>query len=279
MLQPLTIGNTNFDFKKPYIMGIINLTPDSFSDQGLYCNPKKALKKIETLINEGADIIDIGAESTRPNAIAISAEEEIQRLKPILDVYKKKFTIPLSLDTTKSKVAHFGLDLGVDLINDISGLKFDPQIATLVKQYGVPIILMHTKGNPQNMQLNPQYNSVIQEVIEELLKSIKIAKAVGVKKIIIDPGIGFGKTIEHNLTILNQLDKFLVLGYPLLIGTSRKSFLGQITGSPVNNRIYETLSSVIFTYLKGANFFRVHDVAPTKKALEVAFRIRQSNDV
>lgn len=311
MLAPLQIGETTFDFTKPYVMGILNLTPDSFSDQERYFKPQvcfkmasgkareheraefrplnehvnassnaasryfetdltKALKQIEKLIIDGADIIDIGAESTRPGAPAVPAEEEIQRLKPVLEVYKKHFNTPLSLDTTKCQVAKFGLDLGVDLINDISGLKFEPELAKIVASYNSAIILMHTKGTPKTMQIAPTYDSVVDEVMNELGKAIRKATESGIKKIIIDPGIGFGKTLEHNLTILNQIDKFLSLNCPILVGTSRKSFLGQITGSQVFEREAETISSVVCAYLKGAHFFRVHDVKPVKKALAIA---------
>ncbi len=273
MLKNLKIGNTIFDFHKPYIMGILNVTPDSFSDGGKYLEPDKALKHIEKLIKDGADIIDIGAESTRPYSEPVTAEEEIKRLKPILTVYKNYFSIPLSLDTTKKEVAEFGLANGVDLINDISGLKFDVNLAETIKKYNVPIVLMHIKGKPKDMQQFPYYDSVVEEVLTELKKSCEFAHQQGINKIIIDPGIGFGKTLEHNLQLLHHIKAFEELNYPILIGTSKKAFLGKITNSLQADRLPETISSVIVSYLRGAHIFRVHDVYNIKKALDVAWSI------
>lgn len=264
-----SIANTEFDFTRTYIMGIVNITPDSFSDGGQFLNPDKALAHIEKLIQEGADIIDIGGETTKPGTTPISAKEEIARLKPVLTQYKRLFSTPLSVDTTKSDVTKFALDNGADIINDISGLAFAPQIARLIKDYHATLIVMHMQGTPQTMQIAPNYRQVVNEVKTELTKSIELAKENGVSQIIIDPGIGFGKTREHNLQLLKGLDQFLSLDYPILIGTSRKSFLGEITNSAISDRLPETLASNLWAYLVGAHIFRVHDVNAHRNALQV----------
>jgi dihydropteroate synthase len=273
MLKEMQIGPVLFDFSRPYIMGILNLTPDSFSDGGEYLQPQKALKQIEKMITDGADIIDIGAVSTRPGAKEVKLEEEIARLKPILSQYKKQFSVPLSLDTTKAEVAKFGLDMGVDLINDISGLNADEKMGQVAASYNVPVVLMHIKGTPKTMQIKPEYNDVITDILADLKKSISKAKKAGIKKIIIDPGVGFGKTVEHNLEIIKNLKKFSDLGHPVLIGTSRKSFLGSISGNDEHNRLAETIASNVVAYFNGANFFRVHDVKLVKDALKIAQRL------
>ena len=251
------------------LMGIVNITPDSFSDGGKYIQATQAMAHIETLIQEGADIIDIGAESSRPGATPLTAEEEIARLKPILIQYKAHFSTPLSIDTTKAEVASFALDLGADMINDISGFRADPTLPKVISQYKATAILMHMQGNPETMQHAPHYDSVIDTVKKSLSESIEIAKAAGIKDIIIDPGIGFGKTVDHNLELLQQLEQFKSLGYPILIGTSRKSFIGAITGESVENRLEGSLASGLFAVIKGASILRVHDVKPHKKALNM----------
>ena len=250
-------------------MGIVNITPDSFSDGGQYLQPDQAMAHIETLIQEGADIIDIGAESSRPGASPLTAEEEISRLKPILTQYKSYFSIPLSVDTTKAEVAAFALDCGATIINDISGFRADPNLPKIVSRYKATVILMHMQGTPQTMQQHPHYESVIDRVKQALSESIQMAISAGIKDIIIDPGIGFGKTLNHNLDILKHLDKFKSLGYPLLIGTSRKSFIGTLTGDAVENRLEGSIASGLFAVLKGAAILRVHDVKAHKKALQV----------
>jgi dihydropteroate synthase len=277
-MQKFNIANQIFDFKRPYLVGIVNITPDSFSDGGSYLEPTKALEQIELLITQGADIIELGAESTRPNAQQISAEDEIARLSPILKAYKKHFATPLALDTVKYPVANFGLDFGVDIINDISALRITPQLANLAAKYHATLVLMHMQGTPQTMQAAPIYQDVVSEVKTELHTAINTAKQAGVTQIIIDPGIGFGKTLEHNLQLLKNLAQFKSLNVPIFIGTSRKTFLGKITGTELpKDRLAETISSNLSAVKNGANFLRIHDVLEMKKALDVWLAIEKES--
>jgi dihydropteroate synthase len=275
-LVPLKIGQKLFDFSRTYLMGVLNITPDSFSDGGLFYAPDKALSQIEKLIQEGADIIDLGAESSRPGAEPVSAAEEIKRLTPVLKHYKKNFTTPLSLDTTKSEVARFGLEYGVDLINDISAFKGDTHMPQVIAQADVPVILMHMQGRPQNMQLDPQYSDVIQNIRTELKAALQVAQNHHIRNVILDPGIGFGKTLTDNLEILKNLAEFKALNCPLIIGTSRKSFIGKITGQEANNRLAGTIASCVAGVLNGANFIRVHEIGPLKQAMQVTDAIKRS---
>ncbi len=251
-------------------MGILNLTPDSFSDGGQFLDKDVAFKHIEQMIKDGADIIDIGAESSRPGSQSITAEEEIRRLKGVLLDYKKHFSTPLALDTTKADVAEFGLSLGVDLINDISGFRMDPKLSGVVAKYRVPVVLVHMRGTPQTMQQNPAYKDVVSEVMAELAQSIEIAKSHGISDIIIDPGIGFGKTAHHNFTLIHRLKEFQWLKFPILIGTSRKSFLG----GDITDRLEATLASTVLAVYNGAAIVRVHDVNAVKKAVAVVDAMR-----
>ena len=256
--------------KKTKIMAILNLTPDSFSDGGKFNDPNDAFKRIEGLINDGADIIDIGAESTRPGAEPISAEEEYKRLEPVLKDIKKEFPkIQVSLDTTKAEIAKFGCDCGVDIINDVSGLKLDPKMASSISSYDVSVVVMHMKGTPQTMQHNPHYSDLVNEVKTSIQESIQIGKNHSISKFIVDPGIGFGKTIEHNLVLLNHLDKFKEFGYEIMIGTSKKSFIGTLLGTEVDDRLEGSISSNVVAVMKGASIVRVHDVKEMRKALGV----------
>ncbi|MCP4051386.1 MAG: dihydropteroate synthase [bacterium] len=266
----MKIGNKIFDFSRTYIMGIINMTPDSFSDGGSYADIDSALKRIECLIREGADIIDIGAESSRPDSQGITAKEETGRLDKILKRYKRYFSTPLSLDTVKSEVAEFGLSSGVDMINDISSFKFDDKMPSVISKYQVPVVLMHMQGTPATMQDKPQYKDIMSEIYSELAAYIKIAEDRGISDIIIDPGIGFGKTLADNLAVLNNIDHLKGLKKPVMAGTSRKSFIGRLTGSDTMERLEGTISSNIIAVLKGASFVRVHDVGAVNKALKVA---------
>ncbi len=245
------------------LMAILNLTPDSFSDGGLYNTPEKAFAQIENLISDGADIIDIGAESTRPGSESITAEEEINRLKPVLKQFKNRFQIPLSIDTTKSQVAQFALDHGADIINDISGLNFDPKMPQTIAKSNATVVLMHTFGKPKTMQNNPTYKNLIQDIKTHLKNSIQTAQKAGIKNIIIDPGIGFGKTTEHNFEIIEKLSEFKSLGYPILVGTSNKSFLG----SDVSNRLPQTLKTNQKALQNGASILRVHNIKAHKEIL------------
>lgn len=260
---------------RTYIMGILNVTPDSFSDSGKFFSLEKAAAQAQKMIEEGADIIDVGGESTRPGAKEVGEEEESGRVIPVIKEIRKNFNGYISIDTRKSKVAEAALKAGANFINDVSGLKFDKKMAKVAATFEVPICLMHSQGNPENMQQNPVYKDVVGEVLSAVRESIAIAKDAGIlhNRIIVDPGIGFGKTLEHNLEILVHLSRFKELIHPILIGVSCKSFIGQILNAPVNERLEGTLASVAWSVSQGANIVRVHDVGPVKKVLLVIDRI------
>jgi dihydropteroate synthase len=274
----MIIKNIEYDFSKLYLMGIVNITPDSFSDGGHFLSEDQAIKQIELLIKDGADFIDIGAESSRPGAEPVSVSEEIKRLAKVLTKYSRYFEVPLSLDTYKAEVADYGLSMGVNIINDISGLKADPNMAQVVKKHSVPVILMHMRGTPKNMQESPKYEDVVNEVFLELKESIDLAKKNEIDKIIIDPGIGFGKNVYHNLTLIKNLDVFKSLGHPLLVGTSRKSFIGHITADNDFERLSGTIASNLLAFQNGANILRVHDIGNIKKAVQVLEAIEQPEE-
>lgn len=258
-----------FNTKKTSIMGILNVTPDSFSDGGQFNTYDEAMKRIEIMINQGATIIDIGAESTRPGAKSISLKEEISRLEKVIKAYTHYFDVPLSLDTTKSEVAAFGCEHGVAMINDISGLTFDPKMVDVVAAHQCYTIVMHIQEKPTTMQQAPKYNSVVKDVTDFLKNRLETLNKKGVTKLICDPGIGFGKTVTHNLQLLNQFQQFQQLGVPLLVGTSRKSFIGQLTGEGVEDRLEGSIVSALMAVQKGANIVRVHDIAAMKRSLQV----------
>lgn len=264
-------------FERTYIMGIVNVTPDSFFDGGRYNSTQKAIDHAFRLIDEGADIIDIGGESTRPGAQPVSLEEELKRVIPVIEGIAKKTKIPISIDTYKSEVAEQAIKSGATIINDISGLRFDPKMAEVASKYEVAVVIMHIKGTPKDMQNNPHYNALVPEIIEYIRESIIIAKKAGVdeKKIIIDPGIGFGKLPQHNLEIIKNLSAFCQLQKPILIGVSRKSFIGKILDdAPPSERLEGTAAAVVASIINGANIVRVHDVAYMKKFVKVADAIK-----
>ena len=248
--------------KRTKIMGVLNLTPNSFSNDGIYKDPQRAKEAVFKMVEQGADIIDIGGQSTRPGAQSISVDEELARVLPVIREISKKIKIPLSIDTTKSEVAHAALAEGASVVNDISGLKFDPQMADVIALFGAGCILMHIKGTPQTMQQNPYYASLIEEIIDSLRNSVSKACAAGIdkRKIVIDPGIGFGKTTEHNLEIIKRLKEFSSLNLPILIGTSRKSLIGNVLNVPVEKRLMGTAATVAAAIFNGAHIIRVHDV-------------------
>ena len=259
-------------------MGILNVTPDSFSDGGKYFNKERAVEQALRMQDEGADIIDIGGESTRPGAEKISVKEEISRVVPVIEALANKVKIPLSIDTYKSAVAGAAISSGASIINDISGLRFDPQMPYVAARHNVPVVIMHIKGTPKNMHKNPSYKSLIPEVIDYLREGIEIARNAGVadEKIIIDPGIGFGKTLEHNLEIIKKLDVFSGLEKPVLIGPSRKSFIGKILGDlPVTERLEGTSAAIAISILNGANIIRVHDVKEMVRVARISDRIKK----
>lgn len=260
-------GKYNLELnKRTHIMGILNVTPDSFSDGGKFNSIEKAVEHAKVMYAQGADIIDIGGESTRPGTIETSQKEELNRVIPVIKRVIEEVNVPVSIDTYKSEVAKQALGLGVDMINDVA-FKIDPKIASVAAKYDTPLIIMHILGTPKNMQKNPQYKDVISEIKSFLKDCAKYAENAGVDsdKIIIDPGIGFGKTTSHNLELFRRLKEFETLGYPILIGPSRKSFIGNILGTKVDYRLEGTLASVAVSIMNGANIIRVHDVEPCVK--------------
>lgn len=253
-------------------MGVVNVTPDSFFDGGFYSDAEKALSRALELLQEGADIIDIGGESTQPGSDPVSAAEEIRRVIPIVHSLRQKTDRLISVDTMKSEVAQAALDAGADIINDISGLRYDSRMPALTAQYRAGLILMHMKGTPKTMQANPFYEDVVAEVRSFLHERLHVALAHGILKerVIIDPGIGFGKRLEDNLTLLNKLPALEELGRPVLIGVSRKSFIGKILDLPPYDRLEGTIAASILGVVRGAAILRVHDVRAVKRAVLVA---------
>ncbi|MDH3453715.1 MAG: dihydropteroate synthase [Desulfuromonadales bacterium] len=258
---------------RPYIMGILNVTPDSFSDGGCFLGLEQALDHGRRMAAEGADLIDIGGESTRPGARLINAQEELDRILPVVEALGRELDLPLSIDTTKSSVARAAVACGADFVNDISGLTFDVKMAGAVADSGAGVFVMHTSGRPDVMQQNTCYDNVVSEVLAALRSSIEIAEAAGVgrRKIAIDPGIGFGKDVGGNLELLRCTAALTELNRPILLGTSRKSFIGQVLGQDdPNGRFAGTLATIALGYAGGARLFRVHDVAAARQAALMA---------
>jgi dihydropteroate synthase len=261
-------------------MGILNLTPDSFSGDGVHDDVGRALENAERLVTEGADIIDVGGESTRPGSAPVELEEEINRVIPVVERLAKNIKTPISIDTRKAEVARRALDSGATMINDITGLDSDINMREIAVRYDAGVVIMHIKGEPMIMQQNPDYDSLMNEIIERLLYLVERAEECGVKEenIIIDPGIGFGKRFEHNLEILNMLSRFKVLGKPILVGPSRKSFIGDILGVEPKERIFGTAASVAIAIRNGADIIRVHDVKQMKQVAMVTDAIVRSGE-
>ena len=257
---------------KPFLlMGVVNVTPDSFSDGGLYLDADAAIAHGRRLLAEGADLLDVGGESTRPGAQPVTAEEEIRRIQPVVAALAGDGA-EVSIDTTKSAVARAALAAGATYVNDVSALRFDPDLAGLVAESGARCCLMHKRGEPRTMQDDPRYDDVVADVKAHLEERIAFATASGIpeERIDVDPGIGFGKTLEHNLELLRRLDEIVALGRPVVVGTSRKSFLGRLTGRDVGERVPGTIATNVLALERGARIFRVHDVAPVRDALAVA---------
>jgi dihydropteroate synthase len=259
--------------RRPLVMGVVNITPDSFSDGGRYFDPEAALALARQMVADGADLLDIGGESTRPGALPVAPEEQIRRVRPVIEtIARQKWPVTLSIDTTSAEVAKDALDAGANVINDISGGRHDPAMLPLAAARAVPIALMHMQGTPQTMQNAPVYADVVREICKFLLQAARRALAAGVKQdhILLDPGIGFGKTMVHNLQLLASLRTIADLGYPLLVGTSRKKFIGTLTGdpNPADRRI-GTAASVGWSIAQGAAIVRVHDVADAVKVVKV----------
>lgn len=265
--------------KQSLIMGILNVTPDSFSDGGKYLEKNTAINHALEMIDEGADIIDIGGESTRPFSDPVSLKEEISRVVPVIEGIRKESDVCISIDTTKSQVATAALNSGASVINDVSAMEVDPLMVDVALKFDCPLIIMHMKGTPKNMQDDPKYESLISDIKDYLLDRADfiISKGINPKKIVIDPGIGFGKTVENNFEIIKNLNHFTTMNFPVLLGASRKSFIGISLNLPEKDRLEGSLAANIIGLQNGAKIFRVHDVAETNKALIIANKIFNSN--
>ena len=265
--------------KQSLIMGILNVTPDSFSDGGKYLEKNNAINHALAMIDNGADIIDVGGESTRPFSDPVSLNEEISRVIPVIEGIRKESDVCISIDTTKSEVATAALDSGASLINDVSAMEVDPLMIDVALKFDCPIIIMHMKGTPKSMQDNPQYESLISDIKDYLQERVDfiVSKGINSKKIVIDPGIGFGKTVENNFEIINNLNHFTKMGFPVMLGASRKSFIGISLDLPEEDRLEGSLAANIIGLQNGAKIFRVHDVAETNKAFVIANKIFNSN--
>ncbi|MFK7839217.1 MAG: dihydropteroate synthase [Bdellovibrionales bacterium] len=265
----------------PYIMGVVNVTPDSFSDGGHYYNVDKAIEHGLQLLDEGADILDIGGESTRPGADIVDVDEEIQRVVPVIKALREHARF-ISIDTRNSRTMCAAIDAGANIINDISGLTYDPESINVAAQKGCMVMVMHSQGTPQNMQNNPSYNNVVDDVYTFLDKQIERCKThrIDPNMLIIDPGIGFGKTLQHNVLLLRYIEKFHHLGVPLLLGTSRKSFIGKLSvDEPAHERLAGSISSALWGLSQGVQIFRVHDVKETKQAFSIFNAIRTADQI
>ena len=263
-------------------MGILNVTPDSFSDGGDFLNPERAVEQAVTMLDEGAQIIDVGGESTRPGSDPVSPEEELRRVIPaIRGILETRPEAIISIDTYRTTTAGAALEAGAHIVNDVTALRGDPELANLVADAGCPVVLMHMLGEPKTMQREPRYENVVREVQDFLAARAERAGDAGVEpeNIILDPGIGFGKALEHNLALLNHLDSIGELGYPVLLGASRKSFIGRLSGlEAAKDRVAGTVATSVLGYERGATFFRVHDVRANREALEVASAILGSSN-
>jgi len=258
-------------------MGILNVTPDSFYDGGRYRDEKAAIRQGIKLVKNGADIVDIGGESSRPGARRTAIKEELKRVIPVIEELKNRLKVPISIDTYKSRVAEEALKAGAEMINDISALRMDKKMVRVAEKYNIPVVLMHMQGSPRIMQRHPHYRDVIAEIYQFLNNRIRFAENNGISqdKIIIDPGIGFGKTTEHNLLIIKHLKKFTSLRKPILIGPSRKSFIGNILNLPVEKRLEGTVAAAAACLLNGAEILRVHDVKQIKMAADIVSAIKE----
>jgi dihydropteroate synthase len=264
---------------RPLIMGVLNVTPDSFADGGQFFDHAAALTQARALVAAGADILDIGGESTRPFADPVPLEEELRRVLPVIDAIAPEINIPISIDTYKASVAQAAIEAGATLINDISALRFDPDMAPLATEYQAPLVLMHMQGTPRDMQRQPHYDDLLGEIRAFFQERLEFAASQGISAdlLVLDPGLGFGKTGEHNLEILNHLDVFMGLGVPLLLGPSRKAFIGRITGQPAGEeRDIGTLAALAISVLRGARIVRTHNVAYAQQFLAVLEAIRST---
>jgi len=271
-------GQYQLDLSRPHVMGIVNVTPDSFSDGGQYSTVEKAVEHAMQLVAQGADILDIGGESTRPGATPVSLEQELERVIPVIEQLAKTAGVALSIDTYKPEVMRAAIQAGADIVNDVRALQ-EPNELEIVAQSQVGVCLMHMQGTPQTMQLDPQYTDVVAEVATFLKSRMDVANKAGIdaERIVLDPGFGFGKRTAHNLALLQDLKQISAIGRPLLIGLSRKSVLGQLVGADVDERLHAGIAASVISVMKGANIVRVHDVKATVDALKVVAAVMQSH--
>ena len=274
-MLPTRSGTIDMDGRTA-LMGVLNVTPDSFADGGRYLDTDKAIAHGLELVADGADIIDVGGESSRPGAAPVSAHEEMDRVLPVIQALRRAVSIPISIDTYKAQVARAALDEGSDVINDISALRFDPEMVSLVVAEKAPVVLMHMQGSPRTMQMSPHYENVVEVVKTFLLDRVRYAVEAGAEpaRILVDPGIGFGKSLEHNLALLRDLPALASLGHPLLVGPSRKTFIGKVLGVGPEDRLEGTLAAMAAAVLGGANMIRVHDVKEARRAVQIADALR-----
>jgi dihydropteroate synthase len=272
-IKPLPIG------EYPLVMGVLNVTPDSFSDGGKFLEINKAVDRALLMAEQGADIIDIGGESTRPGARQVSVAEEIDRIQPVLERLQGKHDKFISIDTRKSEVAEIACKYGAGIVNDVSALRHDEKIALIAKSHNTYLVLMHMLRTPETMQVDIHYDDLVGDISDFLMKSADLAISYGIEKnkLILDPGIGFGKTVEHNFSLLKNIPRFKKLGYPLLIGASRKSFIGKTLNLTVEDRLEGSLATAVFAIINGADIVRVHDVLATVRAIKIIEEIRRSN--
>ncbi len=287
MAHSFTIGSRQFEFgTRTFIMGILNVTPDSFSDGGRYLDASRAIDRALQMQEEGADIIDIGGESTRPKSSAygegadrVSVEEELRRVLPVVSKVASKLSIPISVDTTKSVVAEKALAEGASMINDVSAFSFDPRMVSVIAFQQATAIAMHMLGTPKTMQINPGYDNVTREVKNFLAERTGLARNAGIRQVIIDPGIGFGKRLEDNVALIRHIGEFRSLGCPVMVGVSRKGFIGALTDTPIEARVEGSIAAAIVAATNGADIVRVHDVRETKRALLISDAIIRSRPV
>jgi dihydropteroate synthase len=263
--------------ERTHVMGVLNVTPDSFSDGGLFFETDRAIEHGIAMVEEGADFIDIGGESTRPFSKRLSSEEELSRVIPVIEAIAREVSIPISIDTCKGSVAREALKAGASIINDISALRLDPEIASVASEAGVPVILMHMKGTPENMQKNPVYGDLISEIRNFLKGAVQRAVKAGISEdlTLVDPGIGFGKTFDHNLQIIQNLTSFASLGRPILIGTSNKAFIGEILGKEAHERLTGSMATVAVAAMNGAHIVRVHHVKEAVETVKIVDAIKR----
>jgi dihydropteroate synthase len=277
-LSVLDCAGKALDLSRPLVMGILNVTPDSFSDGGDFISPDAALERARQMVGEGADIIDVGGESTRPGAAPVSLEQELERVIPVIEAISRELPVPVSIDTSKAGVMSGAVSAGAGLINDVAALRGEGALEVAAKS-GVPVCLMHMQGGPRTMQESPEYQDVVSDIRQFLGERIKACQAAGISRdrIVLDPGFGFGKTLGHNLELLRRLEEFSDIGLPLLVGISRKSMIGALLGDvPVTERLYGSLAAAVLAVERGAGILRVHDVKPTVDAIRVAQAVMQS---